>query len=110
MSIMSKTKLIKTRLSKGFSQEELADLIGMTQSNYSRRESGRKTISDTEWRRIAAELNVQVEEIYEPDEEDSIINNTKKTYQFTIPEFIIEHIELLKKENKSLKEKLRKLK
>ncbi|WP_017495788.1 helix-turn-helix transcriptional regulator [Flavobacterium sp. WG21] len=107
---MNKTKLIQVRLSKGLSQEELADLIGMTQSNYSRRESGRKSISDIEWNRIAKELEVKTEVIYEPDEVSSTLNNTTNMYQFNIPDFIMEHMELLKKENKNLKEKLRKLK
>ena len=106
----SKTKLIQVRLSKGFSQEELADLIGMTQSNYSRRESGRKNISNIEWNRIAKELEVEIEAIYEPDEVSSVSNNTTNMYQFNIPNFIMEHIELLKKENKNLKAKLRKKK
>lgn len=107
---MSKTKLICTRLAKGISQEELADLIGMSQSNYSRRESGRKNISDMEWKRIAKELGVEVEEIHEPDVESIITNNATNMYQFNIPDFILEHMELLKKENKNLKEKLRNLK
>lgn len=56
---MSKTKLIQARLSKGFSQEELADLIGMSQSNYSRRESGRTSITELEWKKIAKELLIK---------------------------------------------------
>ena len=107
---MVKTKLLQTRLSKGLSQEELADLIGMTQSNYSRRENGHKNISDIEWDRIAKELAIEKEAIYEPDEKTSLTNNKKNIYQFNIPDFILEHIELLKKENKNLREKLKKLK
>jgi transcriptional regulator with XRE-family HTH domain len=107
---MNKIKLIQTRLARGLSQEELADLIGMSQSNYSRRESGRKNISDIEWNRIAKELGVEIETIYEPDEVSSALSNTTNMYQFNIPDFIMEHMELLKKENKKLKEQLRKLK
>ncbi|OXG05618.1 DNA-binding XRE family transcriptional regulator [Flavobacterium araucananum] len=107
---MNKIKLIQTRLARGLSQEELADLIGMSQSNYSRRESGRKNISDIEWNRIAKELGVEIETIYEPDEASSMLSNTTNMYQFNIPDFIMEHMELLKKENKKLKEQLKKLK
>lgn len=107
---MTKQKLILARLSKGFSQEELADLIGMSQSNYSRRENGRKKISEKEWIKIAKELGVEKESIYESDEETIVQNTDINMRQINIPDFIIEHIELLKKENKNLREKLKRLK
>ena len=44
---MVKEKLFDVRTKKGLSQEELADLIGMTQSNYSRKENGIKKTSNT---------------------------------------------------------------
>lgn len=106
---MSKTKLIKLRLDKGFSQEELADLVGMTQSNYSRRESGRKKITEVEWQKIAKELGVEKESIYEPEENEQKRDEINIHY-FNIPDFVIQHIELLKKENKKLKEQLKKIK
>ena len=37
---MTKNKLIKARLEKGYSQEVLADLLFMNQAQYSRRETG----------------------------------------------------------------------
>lgn len=107
---MSKLKLTSARVAKGISQEELADLIGMTQSNYSRRENGHKKISEVEWQKIAKELGVNKEEIYEPDENIITKNDIPKMLQFAIPNFVLEHIELLKKENKVLKEKLKQLK
>ncbi|SHL94439.1 Helix-turn-helix [Flavobacterium pectinovorum] len=110
MLIMNKAKLIQVRLSKGFSQEELADLIGMSQSNYSRRESGRTNITEIEWAKIAKELGVDKEIIYESNKEKTHYINTINALQITIPDFIMEHIELLKKENKKLKEKLKRYK
>ncbi|OXB06562.1 helix-turn-helix domain-containing protein [Flavobacterium pectinovorum] len=107
---MNKAKLIQVRLSKGFSQEELADLIGMSQSNYSRRESGRTNITEIEWAKIAKELGVDKEIIYESNKEKTHYINTINALQITIPDFIMEHIELLKKENKKLKEKLKRYK
>lgn len=106
---MSKVKLIQTRLAKGLSQEELADLIGMSQSNYSRRENGRKKIAEVEWLKIAKELGVEKESIYEPDENEQK-RDEKNIHYFNIPDFVMEHIELLKKENKKLKEQLKKFK
>jgi transcriptional regulator with XRE-family HTH domain len=104
---MLKIKLIQARLEKGFSQEELSDLIGMTQSNYSRRETGQKKISQVEWQKIAKELGVEKETIYQCDEEKVIKSININAWQISIPDFIMEHIELLKKENQKLKQKLK---
>jgi transcriptional regulator with XRE-family HTH domain len=114
---MLKEKLLDARLKKGLSQEELADLIGMTQSNYSRRENGLKKISDTEWNKIAKELKVKKEDIYEEDNQTIIyknikgnnsINNCGNIHYFNVPDFVMEHIELLKAQNSELREKLKK--
>ncbi|WP_294286479.1 helix-turn-helix domain-containing protein [uncultured Chryseobacterium sp.] len=34
-----KTKLLEARFKKGFSQDQMADMLGMTQSNYSRKKT-----------------------------------------------------------------------
>jgi transcriptional regulator with XRE-family HTH domain len=113
---MIKEKLLNARLKKGLSQEELADLIGMTQSNYSRRENGLKRISDPEWTKISKELQVKKEDIYEDDNQTVIyknikgnnsINNCGNIHYFNVPDFVIEHIELLKAQNIELKERLK---
>lgn len=101
---MTKKKLLQVRLNKGFSQEKLADLIGMTQSNYSRRENGRKNISEIEWLKIAKILGVDKENIYEPDGDNSNV-----FHQFNIPDSILKQLELLRTENIALKEKLKAL-
>lgn len=104
-----KKKLLQARLNKGLSQEELADLIGISQSNYSRREKGLKKISNMEWVKIAKYLDVAKEEIYESDNFNTIdINHSFKAESFTIPNFIIEYIEMLTEKNKQLEEKLKK--
>lgn len=110
---MLKKRLLEARLNKGISQEKMADLIGMTQPNFCRREKGVKKISDAEWAKMAKELGVKKEDIYESDgllilyksiEENNSCNN----HSFIVPDFVIEHIELLKEENRELKEKLKK--
>lgn len=108
-----KNKLLKARLNKGLSQEEMADLIGMTQPNYCRREKGLKKISDVEWAKMAKELGVKKEDIYETDNHATDSKNVKgndssKIHYFNVPDFVIEHIEFLKEENRELKEKLKK--
>jgi transcriptional regulator with XRE-family HTH domain len=84
----------------------LADLIGMTQSNYSRRENGRKAISDVEWTRIAKALDVNKETIYEANKLNTSHGSTVNVPFFNIPNQVLEHIEFLKNENSKLKEKL----
>jgi transcriptional regulator with XRE-family HTH domain len=106
---MPENKLLKVRLNKGFSQEELAESIGMDQSSYSRREKGLKKISDTEWTKIAKELGVKKEDIYETSNQNTKVNNSANIHYFNMPDFILEHIESLKNENTALKEKLKKL-
>jgi transcriptional regulator with XRE-family HTH domain len=108
-----KDKLLKARLNKGLSQEQMADSIGMAQPNYCRREKGLKKISDAEWGKIAKELGVKKEEIYEPDNYTTDSKNVKgndssKIHYFNVPDFVIDYIDLLKQENGELKEKLKK--
>jgi transcriptional regulator with XRE-family HTH domain len=104
---VAKVKLRETRLNKGFSQEALADLIGMTQSNYSRRENGRKGISEAEWKRIAKALEVNKETIYEANRLNASHGSTVNVSFFNIPNQALEYIEFLKNENSKLKEKLK---
>lgn len=101
-----KEKLLNARLKKGLSQEELADLIGMSQPNYSRRENGLKNISDVEWTKIAKELGMKKEDIYD---DNKTITNSENIHYFNVPDFIMEHMEFLRVQNKELKEKLKKL-
>lgn len=109
---MIKEKLHDTRINRGLSQEELADLIGMSQSNYSRKENGTKSITDTEWKKIAKELNVKVGDIKE-ENTPNVVCKTFRGNNFSfnfgtihnnMPEFALELIEALKKENQDLKD------
>ena len=69
---MKKQKLINTRLSKNLSQRFIADKLFMDVSNYSRRESGIKKISNKEWEKIAQILEVPIQDIYESDRVESL--------------------------------------
>jgi transcriptional regulator with XRE-family HTH domain len=106
---VTKVKLRDLRLNKGLSQEALADLIGMTQCNYSRRENGKKAISDVEWTKITKALDVNKETIYEANRLNTNHDSVVNVPSFNIPSFIIEHIEFLRTENSKLKEKLKSL-
>lgn len=65
---MIKEKLLKVRTEKGFSQERMADLLGLHTSNYNRRENGETKIKKTEWEKIASIINVPISEIFESEE------------------------------------------
>lgn len=116
---MVKTKLQDLRTTRGLSQEEIADLLGMTQSNYSRKEKGITRISPQEWEHMAKKLEVELDEIYQPDESNIIYKNNRGnsfsnfnsgTININIPEFVLEYIEVLKEKNECLNEELRVLK
>jgi len=115
ISIM-KTKLFETRNKKGFSQEQLADLVGMTQANYSRKENGLSKITQQEWELLAKKLNVPIESIFEEEPKNIIYKNIKGnsfnsgTININIPDFVMNYMELLKTENSQLKSENQNLK
>ncbi len=105
-----KNKLQKARLNKGLSQEQMADLIGMTQSSYCRREKGKISISNIEWDKIAKVLDLKKDAIYEGDEQPTNKPNINSSivHDNKITEVVLQYIELLKTENSKLKEKFKK--
>ncbi len=104
---MSLLQLKKIRINKGISQEQIADLIGMTQSNYSRRENGKKEITDSEWKKIAKVLDVKIEEIYSSGTPDLIALQQEEFHMKNDLNSLSKYIVKLEKENASLKEKIK---
>ncbi|MBT2619170.1 helix-turn-helix transcriptional regulator [Chryseobacterium sp. ISL-6] len=72
---MQKEKLRVLRKKKGYTQQQIADVIATDVSNYCRKEGGDVKIIHEEWDKIANFLEVPVEEIYEEDEGKVIIEN-----------------------------------
>lgn len=72
---MQKEKLRTVRKRKGYTQQQMAEVIPTDVSNYSRKESGSVSITQTEWQKLAKFLEVPVEEIYEEEEARIIIEN-----------------------------------
>lgn len=121
-SRMVKEKLIKVRKEKKFSQQDIAEHLNISQSQYQRKEKGETGITNNEWERIANLLEIDVEEIKENSEASNVMNNfdnssgnyvgNNNTY-CNVPEFVLEnqkdYINLLKEENQRLKEELQKL-
>ncbi|WP_172277540.1 helix-turn-helix transcriptional regulator [Chryseobacterium sp. Chry.R1] len=118
-------KLRNLRKQRGFSQEKLAGIIATDPSNYSRKERGEIRIYDDEWEKLAAALDVPVEEIKE-ERPTGIVHNDNSTFsdnsnsgnfynqQFNIPDSVIEnlqdYIKVLKEQIEALKEENQKLK
>jgi len=106
---MEKVKLAKKRKEKQISQTAIAEKLCMDVSCYNRRERGQVKISLHEWEQLADVLNVPVEEIFEPDDNNIFIckDNSTVHYQgtnniYSVPEHLLEtqrkYIEILEKE------------
>jgi transcriptional regulator with XRE-family HTH domain len=98
---MQKEKLKQVRIQKGFSQQDMADVICRTKSNYNRKENGFVGIHDEEWQKLAEALEVSVEDIFEEDktisinyENSTIAENSGNfsTYN-NIPESIVKNLQ-----------------
>lgn len=114
---MQKTKLIETRKRKNISQQQMADALCMTITNYNRRESGATKINTEQWQKLAEILDVSLEDIYEADEQMVFIFNDNSgniVNNYSIPLSLWEsqkkYIEKLERELETSKEEIRILK
>ena len=74
-------QLIEKRKQKGFTQEELAKLVCMEQTTYSRKERGLSPMSESDWKNIAVALGVEIDEIKDDSQalsQGQIVNPTIK--------------------------------
>lgn len=126
---MTMEKLRTLRKQKGYTQQQIADIIATDVSNYSRKENGDVRIYDDEWEKLAKALEVSVDDIKEErnaqnnqnttlNDSSSFNDNASINYnQFcNIPNYLLENqqeyikllkeqIEVLKAENAKLKKK-----
>ncbi|MDR1517172.1 MAG: helix-turn-helix transcriptional regulator [Dysgonamonadaceae bacterium] len=119
---MIKNKLITARKERNRTQNDMAEFLCISQSQYHRREQGEVRISEDEWTRMANFLDKKIEDIREEDMITAIYNydnhsgnySASNNYFYNIPEFMMknqqEFIELLKLKIKQLEEELEKLK
>ncbi|WP_306461416.1 helix-turn-helix transcriptional regulator [Chryseobacterium phosphatilyticum] len=122
-------KLRTLRKQKGYTQQQIADIIATDVSNYNRKENGEVKIFDDEWEKLAKVLDVSVEDIKEDrpatvvqnltfnDSSSNTSNQSGNYNQYcNIPEYLLEsqqeyikllkeQITLLKAENEKLKKK-----
>ncbi|WP_294964493.1 helix-turn-helix transcriptional regulator [uncultured Flavobacterium sp.] len=104
---MIKLKLQIVRLQRQLSQKEIADLIGMTQSTYSRKEKGITNITMLEWIKIAKVLDVEKDEIYQENISKKEMLNVSESQNLYIIAYVLEQIDFLQRKNYELKEKIR---
>jgi len=55
----------------------------MNQSQYSRRERGISEISKSEWEKLAEVLNTAIEDIYEDEDKNIVVNNDNNSGNFS---------------------------
>jgi len=65
----------KIRLLKGLSQENMAEHLGLSQSQYNRMETGMQTITEERLVKLAELLNLEVEVLKEFDKIPFLVNN-----------------------------------
>lgn len=123
---MQKEKLRLVRKKKGYTQQQIADVIATDVSNYSRKESGDVRIIKDEWEKIAKFLDIPLAEIYEEEDAQIIVNNDHPVFNdsaasgvyhynnnsipISIVENLQEYITLLKEEIKDLRGEIKILK
>lgn len=116
---MEKQKLAKVRVAKGLTQQQMADLMFIDISSYSRKEKGQTKIRHDEWEKLSEILETPLEDIYESEEanifiyRDNAVGNYLGTNNiYSIPEYLLEtqrkYIEQLEKQVEELKQELQK--
>ncbi|MEY8759902.1 helix-turn-helix domain-containing protein [Chryseobacterium tongliaoense] len=118
-------KLRTVRKQRGYTQEYMSKILSTDVSNYSRKESGDVKIFDDEWEKLAAALDVPVEEIKEERAtnviqnltfNDSSSNTQSGNYNqyYNVPNQVMDnlqdYIKILKEQVESLKQEVEKLK
>lgn len=122
-------KLKSIRKQRGYTQQQIADILATDVSNYSRKENGEVKIYDEEWEKIAKALDVSVDDIKEErnaqnnqnatlNDSASFNDNASINYNqyCNIPNYLLENqqeyinllkeqIEILKTENAKFKKK-----
>jgi transcriptional regulator with XRE-family HTH domain len=102
---MKKVKLYALRKLKGYSQQQIAEIIPTDVSNYSRKEGGEIRIFIDEWEKIAKFLDVPLEEVYEEDLKKPVSKLDREILYMSIVKDLQEYIVLLKEEIYRLKNK-----
>jgi transcriptional regulator with XRE-family HTH domain len=106
MSIGEKITAFRKR--KGFSQEEMAERLGMTPQGYGKIERGDTDVNYSRLEQIAKELETNVEEVVGFGEKNNFSNSnlnniSNSTLNVNADKELLHEIEKLKLENEKLK-------
>lgn len=105
---MEHGNLIKARKEKGFTQKEMAEMLAMEQTTYSKKERGISRIRENEWIRFAEILNKDIDTLKTNKIVQSNEEPLNAAMYLNIIKIIIEYSTKLEEENFLLKEQLRK--
>lgn len=106
---MEYENLIHARKEKGLTQKEMADLLAMEQTTYSKKERGISRIRESEWQSFAKILEKDVDELKRKDKVLATNYNCDHLMYFNIIKIITEYNQILERENHNLKKLLQKL-
>ncbi|WP_291284903.1 helix-turn-helix transcriptional regulator [Flavobacterium sp.] len=95
---MKYENLIKARKERGLTQKEMADMLAMEQTTYSKKERGISRIRETEWIRFAKILEKDVDDLKVKKTELEDNANYDQTLYLKIIKTIIKYNTKLEKE------------
>jgi len=101
--------LIKARREKGLTQKQMADLLAMEQTTYSKKERGISRIRENEWVRFANILQKDVDKLKSKNKNKSSSANVDKHMYLNIIKIIIKYNKKLESEILKLREQLKEI-
>lgn len=105
---MTDNTLLYARKKACITQKQIANLMGMEQTTYSKKERGLSPIRAEEWIRLAKILNVTIDEIKVKKNEFEDSKKRKKiSLKLNLFQIVIRYNKILEQENASLKEILK---
>ncbi|MET3025217.1 helix-turn-helix transcriptional regulator [Flavobacterium sp. UW10123] len=103
---MEHENLIKARKEKGLTQKEMAEMLAMEQTTYSKKERGITKIRENEWERFARILDKSIDDL---KNRNKIIQKNEQldhSSYLNIIEIIIKYNQKLEEENSFLRRQL----
>jgi len=114
---MAKEKLIEMRKFRKYTQQYVAEKLGMEVSGYTKRENGQVKISQEHWEKLAEIFDVPQSAIYEDDVSQTFIfkDNASSNYWFAnnisheaFIETLLKYVRKIEEENTELRQQIMK--
>lgn len=98
--------LKEIRLSKGFTQKQMAEKMAMEQTTYSKKERGISPINANEWKRLSEIFEIPIEDLHKMDCQLSTKNEHGNQQTIQLPksiwDFMVISLNKLEQENTKL--------